>query len=90
MSRVTARAATPTTMNGPHREFLLVNFVLTSLFDSLFDRFVIRKEGDVAIYTWTEMIKVIERIKSNKIVSGEIRKMVASVRVTEESTANEI
>jgi hypothetical protein len=71
MSRVTASAATPTTMNGPHREFLLINFVLTSLFDSLFDRFMIRKEGDVAINTWTKMIKVIERIKRNKIVSSE-------------------
>jgi len=58
-------------MNGPHREFLLVNFILTSLFDSLFDGFVIQKWGDVPINTWTEMIKLIERIKSNKILSGQ-------------------
>ena len=68
MSRVTASAAAPTPINGPHRKFLLVKFVSTILFDSLFDRFVIRKEGDVPINTWTEMIKLIERIKSNKIV----------------------
>jgi len=38
-----------TPMNGSHREFLLVNFILTSLF----------KDGDVPINTWTEMIKLI-------------------------------
>ena len=73
-------------MNGPHREFCLVNFVLTTLFDSLFDRFVIRKEGDVPI-TWTETIKLIERIKSDKIVSGEWESVG---RVTKVSTASEI
>jgi hypothetical protein len=71
MSRVSASEAAPTPMNGPHREFLLVNFILTSLFDSLFDRFVIRNERDVPINTWTEMIKLIAWIKSNKFVSDE-------------------